>query len=130
MTFNIYPCIAEKMIGTLTSSILISMYILISPIFFYKSCSVAASGYSKTLLLENHVHIVALMPDLQRVSFYSVIEFLYHSSTTELLLSQILIKGSYLSSKASYLYRKSSLALWLLWHANLYIIATLIYTSD
>jgi hypothetical protein len=68
----------------------------------------------KPFLLENHGRIVALTPDLQRVSFYSVIYFLYHSFITKLILSLILIKGSYPSSKASLLYRKSSLALWLL----------------
>ena len=52
--------------------------------------------YPEPLSLENHVHIVALTPDLQRVSFCSVTDFLYYSSTTELLLSLILIKGSYL----------------------------------
>ena len=41
------------------------------------------------------------MPDLQKVPFYSVIDFLYHSSTTELLIALILIKGTYPSSKAS-----------------------------
>jgi len=65
----------------------------ISPIFFYTLCSVATPGHPESLLLENHVHIVALTPDLQRVSFYSVTEFLYYSSTTELILSLILYKG-------------------------------------
>ena len=41
------------------------------------------------------------MPDLQKVPFYSVIDFLYHSSTTELLIALILIKVAYPSSKAS-----------------------------
>jgi hypothetical protein len=77
----------------------------------YKLCSVATPGHPEPLPLENYVCIVALMPDLQRVSFYSVTEFLYHSSTTELILSLILIKGSYLSSKALLICRKSSLAL-------------------
>ena len=67
--------------------------------------------YPEPLSLENHVHIVALTPDLQRVSFCSVTDFLYYSSTTELLLSLILIKGSIWSSKASHLCRKSSSAL-------------------
>jgi hypothetical protein len=108
---NVHPCVAEKMIGTLTSSILKSIYTLISLIFSYKLCSVATPGYPELLLLENHVRIVALIPNLQRVSFYNVIDFFYHSSIIELLLSPILIKKSYLTSKALYLYRKSSLAL-------------------
>jgi hypothetical protein len=53
----------------------------------------ATPRHPKPLPLENHLHIVALMPDLPRVSFYSVTEFLYHSSTTELILSLILYKG-------------------------------------
>jgi hypothetical protein len=61
--------------------------------YFYKSCSVATLEHSEPLLLENHVRIVALTPDLQRVSFYSVTEFLHHSSTTELLPCLIHIKG-------------------------------------
>jgi hypothetical protein len=116
--------VPEKIIGTLTSSILKSVHTSISPIFSYKLCSVATPGHPKPFPLENHVRIVALMPDLQRVSFYSVIDFLYHSSTTELILPLILIKGSYPSSKASLLYRKSSLALWLLWRVNSGKVAT------
>jgi hypothetical protein len=50
-------------------------------------------GHPKPLSLENHVHVVALTPDLQRVFFYSVIGFLHHSSTTELILFLILYKG-------------------------------------
>jgi hypothetical protein len=40
------------------------MYTLISPIFSYKLYSVATPRQPKPLLLENHVYIVALMPDL------------------------------------------------------------------
>jgi hypothetical protein len=55
------------------------VYTLISPIIFYKLCSVVTPGYPEPLVLENHVRIVALTPNLQRVSFYSVKDFLYHS---------------------------------------------------
>jgi hypothetical protein len=48
----------EKMIGTLTSSI------LKSPIFSYKLYSVATPGHPEPLLLENHICIIALTPDL------------------------------------------------------------------
>jgi hypothetical protein len=64
------------MIGTLTLSILKSVHTLISLIFSYKLYSVATPGHPEPLLLENHVHIIALTPDLQRVSFYSVTDFL------------------------------------------------------
>jgi hypothetical protein len=130
LSSNVHPCVPKKTIGTLTSSILKSVHTSISLIIFYKLCSVATLGHPKSLSLENHGCIVALTPDLQRVSFYSVTDFLYHSSTTKLLLSLIFIKGSYPSSKASHLCRKSSLALWLLWRANSCMIATLICTSD
>ncbi len=70
------------------------------PIFSYKLYSVATPGHPEPVPLENHVRIVALTPDLQRVSFYSVIDFLYHSSATELIPSPILIKESYPSSNA------------------------------
>jgi hypothetical protein len=118
------------MIGTLTLSILKSVHTSMSLIIFYKLCSMATPAHLKPLLLENHVCIVALTPDLQRVSFYSVTEFLYHSSTTELILSLIFIKGSYPSSKALLLYSKSSLALWLLWRVNSGKVATWISTSS
>jgi hypothetical protein len=73
--------------------ILKSVHTSTSPIFSYKLYSVATPGHLEPLLLENHVRIIALTPDLQRVSFYSVTDFLYYSSTTELILSLILNKG-------------------------------------
>jgi hypothetical protein len=80
------------MIGTLTLSILKSVHTLISPIFSYKLYSVATAGHPEPFSLENHVRIIALTPDLQRVSFYNIIGFLHHSSTTKLITSPILIK--------------------------------------
>lgn len=44
------------------------------------------------LLLPNHLRIVALTPDLQKVSFYNRIKFLHHRSTIKFLLLLILIK--------------------------------------
>jgi hypothetical protein len=116
--------------STLTSSILKFVHTLIFPITFYTLCSLATPGYFKPLLLENHLYIVALTSDLQRVSFCKIKEFLYYSSTTELILSPILYKGSYPSFKASPLYRKSSLALWLPWRVNSGEVATRISTSS
>src|SRR5579862_3434981 len=107
------------MIGTLTSSILKYVHTSISPIFSYKLYSVATPGRPEPLLVENYVRIIALTPDLQRVFFYSITDFLHHSSTTELIPPQILIKEPNSSSKALLRYKKSSLALWLLWHVNL-----------
>jgi hypothetical protein len=52
----------------------------------------ATLGHFKPLSLENHIRIIALILDLQRVSFYSIIGFLYYSSTTKLILSLILYK--------------------------------------
>ena len=77
----------KKIIGTSTLSILKSVYILISPIIFYKLYSVATYRYPKPLSLENHIYIIVLTSNLQRVSFYSVTEFLHYSSTTKLILS-------------------------------------------
>jgi len=56
--------VPEKIIGTLTLSILKYIHTLISPIFSYKLYSVATPGYPKLLPLENHVRIIALTPDL------------------------------------------------------------------
>jgi hypothetical protein len=84
--------VPEKIIGTLTSNILKSVHTLISPIFSYKLYSVATPRHPKLLLLENHVRIIALTPDLQRVSFYSVIGFLYHSST---VISEISVSSEH-----------------------------------
>jgi hypothetical protein len=110
--------------GTLTLSISNSGHTSISPIFLYKSCSVATPEHSEPLPLENYVRIVALAPDLRKVPLYGATEFLYHSSTIELLSLLILINGSYPSLKASLPCWKSSSALWLLWHANLCKVAT------
>jgi hypothetical protein len=105
------------------------MHTLISLINFYKLCSVATPRYPKPLLLENRIYIVALTPDLQRVSIYSIIAFLYYSSTTELILSLILLKESYPRSKASILRRKSLLAMWCYSGQNSSKVATWISTS-
>jgi hypothetical protein len=101
----------EKIIGTLTLSILKSIYTLISFIFSYKLYSIATFKYFKSIPLENHVRIIALMPNLQRVSFYNIIGFLYYIFTTELLLSLILVKRSYLTFKTLHLCRKPLLAM-------------------
>ncbi len=63
------------------------------------------------LLLEYYVRIVALTPELRKVSFYRVTEFLKHRSTIEILLFLILIRGSYPSSKASLLCWSSLISL-------------------
>ena len=89
--------VPRKTIGTLTSSILNSVHTPMSPIFLYKLCLVATPKHSQTFLLENYVRIVAFAPDLQKVSFYSTIELLTcsHSSTLQLLLLLIFMKGSF-----------------------------------
>lgn len=76
------------------------MHVLISSLFLHKLCSVATLEHSELFLLKNHVLVVALTPNLRRASFYSVPDFLRHSSTIELLLSLIHKKVSYLSSYA------------------------------
>jgi hypothetical protein len=78
--------------GTLTSIISKSVYALISLIFLHKLCSVATTEHSEPLLLENHISVVALQPDLQRVSIHSATEFLHHSSTIELFITPDIYK--------------------------------------
>jgi hypothetical protein len=68
------------------------VHTLISLIILYKLRSVTTSRRPESILLENHIHIVALTPDLQSVAFYSIIDFFYHSSTTKPILSLILYK--------------------------------------
>jgi hypothetical protein len=64
-----------------------------TPYNVLKLYSVATPGHPKPLLLEYHVVIVALTPDLQRVFFHIVTEFFHHSSITELILPLILNQG-------------------------------------
>jgi hypothetical protein len=98
------------MIGTLTLSKSNFVHKSTSLIILYKSRSVATPDHLKPLILENYVRIVALGPDLRAASFYNVREFLLHSSTIELIVLLILMKGYYLSYKASLLCTKSSSA--------------------
>ena len=60
------------------------MHTSMSPIFLYKSRSIATPKHSEPLLAENYVRIVALAPDLWKVPVYSATEFLHHSSTIKL----------------------------------------------
>ena len=59
------------------------MHTLISLIIFYKLYSVTTPRHLELLLLENHGHIIVFTPNLQRVSFYNIIDFLHHRSTTK-----------------------------------------------
>lgn len=86
--------------GTLTLSNLGSVHISIFPIVLYKLYSMATPKQYRPLYLENNVRIVAFAPDLRKVPFHGVIEFLCYSSTIELLLLLIFINGSYPSLKA------------------------------
>ena len=52
---------------------------------------VAIWEYSEPLLLEIYIYIAILASDLQTVSIYNIIKFLYNSSTIKLLLLLILI---------------------------------------
>jgi hypothetical protein len=89
----------EKIIDTLTLGILKSAHTLISLISFDKLCSMATPKHLNTLPLLNHFCIIALLPDLEMVSIYSIIKFLYYSFIIKLLLLLI-----YLSFKALVLY--------------------------
>jgi hypothetical protein len=120
----------EKIISTLTLSILKSIYTLISLIFPYKLYSVATPGYLKLLLLENHVCIIAFIPDLQRVSFFNVIGFLYHSSHHQAYTISNTYKGVTRALRPYYDTRNRYQPWWLLWRTDSCMIATRIYTSD
>jgi hypothetical protein len=58
---------------------------------------VATPEYRDPSQLENYLRIVAFPLDLFRISFYSVIEFLHHSTTTNLILLLELTRGQYLT---------------------------------
>ncbi len=105
------------------------MHTSISPIIFNRLYSVTASVYPKPLLLKHCIYIVALTPDLQKVLIYNIIAFLNHSSTTDLTLYLMLLKESYLRSKALVLYKKSLLTMWCRGRQNSSEVATRISTS-
>jgi hypothetical protein len=85
--------VPRKMRGTLSWKISNFAYILIFTIFLYMLYFVAIWEYSKPLLLEFYIYIAILASDLQTVSIYNVIKFLYNSSTIKLLLLLIVING-------------------------------------
>ena len=63
----------------------------------YKFCklhSVATPEHLEPFSLGYHVRIVAVTPDLQRVSFHSITNLLHHSSTTKRIPSLIIVKES------------------------------------
>ena len=69
-----------------------------SLISLYKLGSIASPKHLEPLSLKNYICVVALAPDLQRVSLCGIIEFLHYSSTIELLSLLIPINRFYLSS--------------------------------
>jgi hypothetical protein len=92
--------VAEKIISTLTLSILKSVYNLISLIFFYKLYFIIISGYPKSILFKITFVLLLLYLIYKESFFYNIIDFLYRNSTTEFILSLIFIKEFYLSFKA------------------------------
>jgi hypothetical protein len=122
--------VPEKITGTLTSSISKSMHTLISPMFPYKLYSVATPGQPEPILLENHVRIVALMPGLQRVSFYSVIGFLHYSSYDRAYTAPNTYKEDIRAPRPYYDAVNRHQPWWLLWRADSCKIATRVGTSD
>jgi hypothetical protein len=73
---------------------------LIFTIVLYKSCAIATFKHLGPLLPINYICIVAFVPNSQRASFYSVIEFLPYSTTVKLLPLYNTYKWSYLSLRA------------------------------
>jgi hypothetical protein len=117
------------MIGTLTSSILKSVHTIVSPIIFYNLYYMATPDYPKCLRLQNHVGIVTFKPDLQRVSFGSIIDPPYYSPITRLLLPLIPRKGFIRALEPFIICGRSLSALWLLWRADLCKIVRRVGTS-
>jgi hypothetical protein len=83
----------------------------------------ATPGYPELLLLENYVCIITFTTDLQKVSFYNIIGFLYYNSYHRAYTIPNTYKGSY---DAGNRYQPW----WLLWRADSCMIATRIRTSD
>ena len=80
------PTVPENVRGTWTSTSLDSMYTSTFTIFLYKPYTIAISTYLGPSYLENYARVIAFKPDLRRVSFYNVIDFLLYSTTVKLLL--------------------------------------------
>lgn len=120
----------EKLIGTLTSSILKSVHTLVSPIFTYNLYCITTPYYPKYFRFKNYVYTIIFTLDLYRVSFYSVIDFLYYSLTNILLLPLIPIEGFIRALRPLISMREIVNILMALWRANLCRIATRFGTSD
>ena len=120
----------EKLIGTLTSSILKSVHTIASPIIFYKLYYITTPDCPKCFRFKNYVYIIIFTLNLQRVSFCSVIDFLYHSLTNTLLLPLIPIEGFIRALRPLINMREIVNILMALWRANLCRIATRFGTSD
>jgi hypothetical protein len=115
--------------GTLTSSNLKSVHTSISIIILYKSCAIATFKHLEPVPPKIYVCIVAFTFNLQRALFYSIIMFLYYSTTIKLLPPTILIKRCYLSLRALLLCWDIIVSLiYMLRRANSCNVATLIGT--
>ena len=119
----------EKLIGTLTSSILKSVHTIASPIIFYKFYCITTPDCPRCFRFKNYVHIVIFTLELQRVSFCSVIDFLYHSLINTLLLPLIPIEGFIRALRPLINMWEIVNILMALWRANLRRIATRFGTS-
>jgi len=88
------PYVPEKIIGTLTSSIIKSVHTLISLTFSFELDSIATHVHPRCFRLKKSRSRRRLTPYLQRVSFYSGTDLFYYSCTTELISSLKCIKRS------------------------------------
>ncbi len=82
----------RKTMGTLTSNNLDSVHTSIFPIVLCKSCAVATLEHRDPSQLENDLRILAFVPDLRSL-LLTIIEFLYHNTTTKLALLLELIRS-------------------------------------
>lgn len=97
------------------------MHTIVSPIIFYKLYCITTPDYPKCFRYKNYFHIVIFTLDLQRVSFCSVIDFLYHSLTNTLLLPLIPIEGFIRALRPLINMREIVNILMALWRANLHM---------
>ena len=97
---RVKPIIPQNIRGTLTLSDHNSIHMLRFIIILYKSCNRASFKHLGQLPPINYIYIVTFAPNLQRASFYSIIEYLSSSTTIKLLLHYNTYKWSYLSLRA------------------------------
>jgi hypothetical protein len=91
--------VAKKIVDTLTSKILKTLYLSKYFVFLYELCFIAIAEHFELHFLTYLFYVVDLGLILQIVFFYSNIKFCYYSFTTKLLLLLIFIEWFFLDFK-------------------------------